>query len=455
MRSILTTAAMLLLLPAVSVATVHEYRLENGLKVIVKEDHRAPIVVSQVWYKVGASYEPGGLTGISHALEHMMFKGTHSLAPGEYSRIIAANGGEENAFTGRDYTAYHQTLAADRLEIAFKLEADRMRNLTLAAEEFAKEIEVVKEERRLRTEDKPTALTYEQLSAVAYRSLPYAHPVIGWMADLENMTIDDLAHWYRLWYAPNNAVLVVVGDVQPAQVLALAKQYFGPLSPEEIPQQKPRSEPRQQGVTRVKVRAPAREPYLIVGFKTPMVGASDEAWEPYALEMLASVLDGGGSARFTKNLVRGREVAVSAGAGYSALTRLPGMFLVDGTPAPGREIAALETALLEEIGKVKRDLVDESDMERIRTQLVAGKVYELDSVFEQALQIGQLEAMNMDWRLAEEYVERIKQVTPEQVRIVANKYLIDDNMTVAVLDPLPLGDAVGAEAQRSGNGRHQ
>ncbi|MCP4284316.1 MAG: insulinase family protein [Gammaproteobacteria bacterium] len=455
MRSFLKTVVLLLLLPTVSIAKVHEYRLENGLKLIVKEDHRAPIAVSQIWYKVGASYEPGGITGVSHALEHMMFKGTDSLAPGEYSRIIAANGGRENAFTGRDYTAYHQTMSADRLEVAFKLEADRMRNLTLSTDEFAKEIEVIKEERRLRTEDKPTSLTYEQLSAVAYRSLPYANPVIGWMADLENMTVEDLAQWYRLWYAPNNAVLVVVGDVQFDQVLTLAKRYFGPLKPENIPVQKARSEPRQRGVTRVTVRAPAREPYLIFGFKTPRIGTGDEDWEPYALEMLASVLDGGGSARFSRNLVRGREVAVSAGAGYSAFSRLPGMFLVDGTPAPGKDIAMLETALLDEIAKVKEVLVSEAELERITTQVVAGKVYKLDSVFSQAMQIGRLESMNMEWKLADEYVGRIKQVTPEQVRAVARKYLTNDNMTLAVLDPLALDNSTGNNNKGGGHGRHQ
>jgi len=454
MRSLLITAALLLLLPMTSLAEVSEYQLDNGLKLIVKEDHRAPIVVSQVWYKVGASYEPGGVTGISHALEHMMFKGTKTLAPGEYSRIIAANGGRENAFTSRDYTAYHQTLSADRLEVAFRLEADRMRNLTLSAEEFAKEIEVVKEERRLRTEDKPTALTYEQLTAVAYRNLPYANPVVGWMADLENMTVEDLAHWYRLWYAPNNAILVVVGDVQSEQVLELAKRYFGPLEAETIPLQKKRSEPLQRGVTRVKVRAPAREPYLIFGFKTPVVGSSEEAWEPYALEMLASVLDGGSSARLSKNLIRGREIAVSAGAGYSAFSRLPGMFLVDGTPAPGKDMAMLEAALLDEIDTLKRDLVSEKELQRIATQVVAGKVYELDSVFAQALLIGRLEAINLDWKLALEYVERIKQVTPEQVRAVAIKYLVSDNMTLAALDPLPLDDNT-ANNKGDGYGRHQ
>ncbi|MCP5415850.1 MAG: insulinase family protein [Chromatiaceae bacterium] len=455
MRTVLIPLLTLLLFPPAALSLVHEYRLDNGFEVIIKEDHRAPIAVSQVWYKVGSSYEPGGVTGVSHALEHMMFKGTKTLAPGEFSRIIAANGGEENAFTSRDYTAYHQTLSADRLEVAFRLEADRMRNLTLSAEEFAKEIEVIKEERRLRTEDKPTALTYEQLSAVAYRSLPYANPVIGWMGDLEQMKVEDLANWYRLWYAPNNAVLVVVGDVRPEWVLELAKRYFGPLQPESVPQQKVRSEPPQRGVTRVTVRAPAREPYLIFGFKTPAIGSGKESWEPYALEMLASVLDGGSSARFSRNLVRGQEVAVSAGAGYDAFSRLPGMFLVDGTPAPGRNMAELEQALLDEIEQLQQELVSESELERIRTQVVANKIYELDSVFAQALQIGQLEAMNLDWRLADEYVHRMKEVTPEQVRSVARKYLVRDNMTMAQLEPLPLDEATSGSVKGEGYARHQ
>jgi zinc protease len=396
-------------------------------------------VVSQVWYKVGSSYEPTGLTGISHVLEHMMFKGTEGHPPGEFSRIIAANGGKENAFTGRDYTAYFQTLAKDRLEVAFELEADRMRNLSLPAEEFAKEVEVVKEERRLRTEDKPNSLTYEQLSAVAYRSLPYAHPVIGWMNDLENLQVEDLRDWYRRWYAPNNATLVVVGDVDPEAVLALAKTHFGPLQPEEIEQLKPLQDPPQRGITRVQVRAPAREPYLVFGFKTPVIGSAEQEWEPYALEMLASILDGGDSARFSRNLVRGRQIAVSAGAQYNAFARLPGMLLVDGTPAKGHDMEELEQALRGEIERLKEELVSEEELERVGAQVVAAKVYELDSVFYQAMQIGTLETVGLDWRLVDAYPEKIQQVTPQQVRSVARKYLTDDGLTVAVLDPLPLG----------------
>ena len=218
-------------LPAL--ADVTEYQLDNGMQVIVKEDHRAPVAVSQVWYRVGASYEPDGITGISHALEHMMFKGTPQVGAGEFSRIISALGGTENAFTGSDYTAYFETLAVEHLERALELEADRMRNLLLDADEFAKEIAVVKEERRLRTEDKPSGRVYEQFNAVAWRSSPYRNPIIGWMNDLEHMTIDDLTAWYRRWYAPNNATLVVVGDVEPETVRAIAQRHFGTLAPSE------------------------------------------------------------------------------------------------------------------------------------------------------------------------------------------------------------------------------
>lgn len=441
MRSLITAVLLFAALPATASEQVHEYLLDNGLKLVVKEDHRAPIVVSQVWYKVGSSYEPDGLTGASHVLEHMMFKGTENHPAGEFSRIIAANGGSENAFTGRDYTAYHQTLSKDRLAVAFELEADRMRNLTLAADEFAKEVEVVKEERRLRTEDKPNSLTYEQFSAVAYRSLPYANPVIGWMNDLENLRVEDLQEWYRLWYAPNNATLVVVGDVDPQQVLALAKQYFGPLKPEPTPQLKPLREPPQLGITRVQVRAPAREPYLVLGYKTPVAVSAESPWEPYALDMLASILDGGSSARFSRNMVRGSEIAVSAGAEYNAFSRLPGMLLVDGTPAKGHDIEQLEQGLLTEIGRLREELVEAEELERVRAQVVASKVYELDSVFAQAMQIGILETVGLDWRLLDEYVQRIREVTAEQVRSVARKYLTDDRLTIAVLEPLPLEQA--------------
>lgn len=438
MRSILTAALLLVSFSPLAAAVVHESVLDNGLRIIVKEDHRAPIVAVQVWYRVGSSYEPNGITGISHVLEHMMFKGTEKHGPGEYSRIIAANGGDDNAMTSRDFTAYVQTLASDRLEVALELEADRMRNLTLPAEEFAKELEVVKEERRLRTEDKPTALAYEQFSALAYTALPYGNPVVGWMNDLNHMQVEDLRHWYNRWYAPNNATLVVVGDVDPARVAQLAKRYFGPSQAEQIPTLKPLRQPPQHGEVRARVRLPARQPYLMMGYKAPVVTTADAPWEPYALDMLAAILDGGDSARFSRNLIRGREVAVSAGASYNAFSRLAGLFTLSGRPASGHSMETLELALKAEVERVKDELVSDDELQRVRAQVIAGEVYELDSVYYQAMQLGILETAGLDWRLLDQYSENIRQVTAEQVRQVARKYLQERYLTVTTLDPLPM-----------------
>ena len=417
---------------------ISEYELENGLKLVVKEDHRAPVVVSQVWYKVGSSYEHSGITGISHVLEHMMFKGTKNHPPGEFSRIIAANGGRENAFTSRDYTGYYQQLDKSRLPISFELEADRMRNLILPEAEFLKEVRVVMEERRLRTEDDPQALTVEYFNASAFVNNPYSHPVIGWMNDLINLRISDLEQWYKTWYAPNNATVVVVGDVNPEEVFALAKKYFGPLEPGVLPTLKPRIEVEQRGTRRIAVKAPAELPYLLMGYKAPVVKTAQQDWEPYALEVLAAVLDGGDSARFAKRLVRGKQIATSAGAGYEPYARSETLFVFDGTPTAAHTIAELETAIRQEIESVRNELASKEELERIKAQVVASAVYELDSVFYQAMQIGTLETVGLDWRLIDQYVEKIRSVTPEQVQQVARKYLVDDALTIAVLEPQPL-----------------
>ncbi len=450
-RLLLATALVFPLVTTADAPTVHERILDNGLKVLVKEDHRAPIVTSQVWYKVGSSYEHGGLTGISHLLEHMMFKGTEKLAPGEFSRIIAENGGDENAFTGRDYTAYFQTMAADRLPISFELEAQRMRFLTLPEKEFIKELEVVKEERRMRTDDDPESLTYEQFNAAAYEASPYRNPVIGWATDLETMTVADLRDWYRQWYAPNNATLVVVGDVDPQEVFNLAEKHFGPLAAEKVSVAKHDGDPVQRGEKRIKVKAPAKEPYLLMGFKSTAIGQADEDWEPYALEMLSSVLDAGASSRFGRDLVRGAHVAASAGASYSAFSRLPGMLLLDGIPAQGRTINELEQALLAQIQRLRDEPVLETELERIRNQLIASKVYEKDSVNAQARQIGSLETVGLGWKLMDEYVAHLSEITPEQIQAVARKFLIPENLTVALLEPLPLD---GKEPGPSTTGVH-
>jgi len=442
-----------LLLPTIVMANVSEYQLDNGLKLIVKEDHRAPVVVSQVWYKVGSSYEHNGITGISHVLEHMMFKGTENLGPNEFSQIIAANGGRENAFTGRDYTAYFQTLEKDRLEVSFRLEAERMRKLVIDEAELLKEREVVAEERRMRTEDNPHALVREAFNAAAFVNSPYHHPVIGWMSDINNYEAVDLRAWYQKWYAPNNATVVIVGDVEPEAVYKLAKQYFGPLKPETTATVKPQIEVVQRGKRTIEVKAPAKLPYMMMGWKVPVVNTATEleAWEPYALEMLAGILDGGDSARFSRDLVRGDEIAASVGAGYGLFSRLADLFLVVGTPVKGKTIADLQQAVMAQIKTLQTELVSDQELKRIKAQVVANAVYERDTVFYQAMQIGMLETIGMDWKLSDAYVDNVQAVTAEEVRAVAKKYFIDEGLTVAELIPLPLDSK---KPVMSAGGRH-
>ncbi len=424
----------------ISDEAVQSFTLSNGLKILVIENHRAPVVVSQIWYKVGASYEHDGITGVSHVLEHMMFKGTETHPSGEFSEIVAANGGDENAFTSQDYTAYFQKIANDRLELCLELEADRMRNLVLEEKDFLKEVEVVKEERRLRTDDKPTALTYERFNAVAYTNSPYRRPIIGWMEDLDTLTIEDVRSWYKTWYAPNNATLVVAGDVQAGDVFRLAKQYFGQLSVSEIPETKPRREAKQYGTQRLTVEVPAKIPYLVMGYKAPVYGQVEDKWEVYALEVLAGVLDGGDSARLSKNLVRGQQIASSAGASYGMTGRHETLFVLSAIPNDEVAIDVIEFALREEVNVLKTQLADEKELQRIKAQVVAEQVFMQDSTFYQAMEVGTLETIGLPWQLKDEYVENILAVTAEQVKQVANKYLTDDRLTVAVLDPLPLSN---------------
>jgi zinc protease len=438
MRLVLSAMLLACAHGVVAAGAVHEYQLDNGLKLVVKEDHRAPVVVSQVWYKVGSSYEHGGITGLSHMLEHMMFKGTKAHGPGEFSRIIAENGGEENAFTSQDYTAYYQRLERNRLPVSFALEADRMRNLLLQQKEYDKELKVVMEERRLRTEDQPTSLTYEQFAAVAFTTGSYRIPTIGWMDDLRNMHLGDLRDWYKRWYAPNNAVVVVVGDVVPEEVLRLAKKYFEPLKPETIIPPKPRLEPEQDGPRRITVEVPAEVPYLVIGYKVPVLKTATNEWEPYALEVLSGILDGGDSARLTRNLVRGTQVAASAGAGYSLYSRQSSLFLLDGTPANSSSMQTLEAALRDQVKQLREAPVSSEELARVKAQVVASDVYQKDSIMNQAMQIGQLESVGLDWSLMDHYVKRINAVTAAQVQAVARKYLLEERQTIAVLKPLPM-----------------
>ena len=419
-------------------AEVFERTLANGLKVVVKEDHRAPVVVQQIWYKAGSMDESTGTTGVAHVLEHMMFKGTKAVPAGEFSKRIAAAGGRENAFTSTDYTAYFQQLDKSKLPLAMKLESDRMQNLNLTAKEFGKEIKVVMEERRMRTDDEPQSLMNEIMMSTIYQEHPYHNPVIGWMSDLQVLTVNDAKVWYKRWYAPNNATLVIAGDVKPGEVFALAQRYYGSIPKHVLPARRNYTEPQQVGIKRLVVKAPAELPQLVMAYHTPTLKDPRQDWKPYALDMLAGVLDGNESARLNKHLVREQQVASAAGASYDSTSRGPSLFTLDATPSTGKTVQDVEAALRGEISLLVKDGVSEDELKRVKAQVMAGEVYKRDSVFYQAMQIGQLESIGLGYQAIPVMLEKLQAVTAEQVQQVAREFLQDDNLTVAVLDPQPL-----------------
>jgi zinc protease len=427
-------------------APVFERTLPNGMKVLVKRDGRAPTAVHMVWYRAGSMDEVNGRTGVAHVLEHMMFKGTKTLAPGEFSRRVAAIGGRENASTSRDYTNYFQQIHTSRLPEVMRLESDRMANLKLSADEFAKEIRVVMEERRLRTEDRAGSLVYEQLMAAVFNAHPYRHPVVGWMSDLESMTVDDAQAWYDAWYVPSNALLVVVGDVDPEAVWRLAQDTYGTIPARPLPPRKPQAEPAQRGLRRLQVKAPAENPYLVMAFRVPGLTTIDGDRDPYALELLSTLLDGGDSTRFTRNVVRGSRIANRAGAGYDMTQRGPALFVLDGTPADGRTTDEVERALRAEIERIGREGVPQAELDRVKVQYVAGQVYRRDSVFAQAMELAGLEISGFSHRDADRLLEKVRSVTVEEVKAVAAKYFGDDQLTVATLLPQPIGERKPAAA---------
>lgn len=424
--------------PAPTLANPFETRLANGLRVIVKEDPRAPTAVHMVWYRAGSMDEKDGTSGVAHALEHLMFKGTRNLKSGEFNKRVAEAGGRDNAFTSRDYTAYFQIVPKGALPEMMKLEADRMANLTLDAKEFAAEIKVVMEERRLRTDDNPQALVYETLNSTMFQAHPYRRPIIGWMDDLEHMTWQDARAWYRAWYAPNNAYVVVAGDVDHREVFRLAQKYYGPHKAKPLPERKPQNEPQQAGIRRVSVKAPAKLPYIAMSWKAPRLRDVQKDRDPYALEVLAAVLDGHDASRFAKNLVRGSKIAQSAGAGYDGTLRGEASFTLDGQPAEGKTVAELEAALRAEIKRIQDEGVSAEELARVKTQSVAAQIYKRDSLMAQAMEIGGLEAAGVSWRDIDVLLEKLKSVSSEEVQAVAKKYFSDDTLSIAVLDPQPL-----------------
>lgn len=425
--------------------------LANGMRVLVYENPRAPTALHMVWVKAGSIDETNGRTGLAHVLEHMMFKGTKTLAPGEFSKRVAALGGRENAFTAKDYTGYFQQVHKDSLREVMRLEADRQRNLVLKEDEFKKEIQVVMEERRLRTDDNPTSLAYETLLAQAFQANPVRNPIIGWMNDLENLTIKDVEQWYRDWYAPNNLVLIVAGDVNSEQVLAWAKEFYGSMKPRTLPARKPQAEPEQNGMRRVGLRAPAQNAFLMMAYKAPVLNqdlgalsvANQAARDLVALGVLGTLLDDPGTGRLHKRLVRDEQTAISVGAGASGVSRGPGLFYIDITASPGVSLASLEAKAKEEIARIAKEGVPDKELARVKRQAKASEVFRQDSYFSIAMEAARLLLAGRSLEDSENWLKVLDDIRSDDITRVAKQFFVDHQLTVLEFEPLPLNQGAG------------
>jgi len=410
-----------------------EHILSNGMKVLLVEVPKAPVATVQVWYKVGSRNEVMGRAGLSHMLEHMMFKGTAKYPKGSFSRTIRKNGGIDNAFTSQDFTAYFENLAADRVELALELEADRMQGLILDDSEFQTEREVVKEERRLRTEDDPQGALVEALFAQAFLSHPYHWPVIGWFADLDAMTLEDLQRHYDTFYSPNNATLIVVGDIKADALLPTIKQLFEPIPKGPSPKQAVSAEPEQRGERRFLLKREARVPFVMMGFRVPNYSSEDS----YALDILESILSHGKSSRLYQSLVYDQKNSLAVGAEYSLMQADPSLFYFYSLVSPGAKVEVVEEALQREITRLQSEPPSELELQRAKNQVEASRIFEQDSNFRHAMLLGQSESIGAGWQRVDQFLDRIRAVTAKDVQRVAKQYLISDNRTVGLLIPLP------------------
>jgi zinc protease len=410
---------------------VVEHKLANGLKVLLLQEPRAPIITLQVWYRVGSRNEALGKTGISHLCEHMMFKGTEKYGPKYFSREVQKVGGTDNAFTSRNYTAYFETGPKEQLPHWLEMEADRLRGINVDEKAFETEKKVVIEERRMRTEDDPGSFMQEAAMAATFEAHPYQWPIVGWLNDLESITLDDYRSYYHRYYLPNNCTLVVVGDIDPKEALAQIEATFGRLPAGPEPPKVTAREPQHFGPRRVEVRREAQFPALLMNYHVP----NWESPDAYPLELLARILSSGRSSRLYHNLVYQQKLALEAGADYNFDTIDPFIFSLTGQPMPGKTVAQLEAALEAEIKRLQTDLVSDQELQKVKNQVAASFYMALDSIFYRGMLLGRT-ATVARWTLLKEFVPKIQQVTREQIREAAKKYLVADNLTVGILVPL-------------------
>lgn len=413
----------------------HEYQLDNGLKVIIKEDHRAPVVMTQVWYKVGSTDEPVDKGGISHLLEHMMFKGTKNVSSADFERLIAKFGGVNNAFTSYDYTGYYELFPANRLGLALELEADRMTNLLFDEAEFKKEHQVVMEERRQRTDDNPLAKAYEDFRLKALPDSPKGESVIGPMKELESITLSELKNWYKLWYAPNNATIVIVGDVEPKAALAEVKRYFASIPKQTLPKRPSVLQRGFRGYQQIESKQAVEVPVLLMGFNVPSFVTNKDKKEVLALSLAQDVLDGGLSARLEQRLVRDQGLLTSVGTSYDLFDRGDGLFLVQATPREGISLKQAQDAILSEIGKLIAEPIRPDEISRAKTNTLTSLIYAQDSVQGQAQMIGSLQAIGVDDKILARLPAMLDEVSTQDIKQAAQKYLVKNNLIVMNIIP--------------------
>ena len=395
---------------------VTDFELDNGMRVVVIEDHRAPVVMHMVWYRAGAADETPGVSGVAHFLEHLLFKGTKTLEPGEFSATVAANGGRDNAFTSYDYTAYFQRVAADRLELMMQMESDRMVNLQLDEEDILTERDVIIEERNQRTENSPAALMREQLGAAQYLNHRYGVPVIGWRHEMENLSLADALAYYRTYYAPNNAILVVAGDVDPAEVYDLAKTYYGvlPANPDLGPRLRPAEPPQTAARRMVFEDSRVAQPYVRRSYLAPERDPGDQA-RAAALTILAEILGGGTTSFLAEKLQFDTQIAVYTGAWYSGTSLDDTSFDLVVVPSDGVSLEDAETAMDQALAAFMETGVDAEQLARIKMQLRAAQIYARDDVESLANRYGQALASGLTIEDVKAWPDVLQAVSEEDI----------------------------------------
>jgi zinc protease len=415
---------------AIDRSEVRDLTLENGLRVLLLEDQRTPTVTLQVWYKAGSRNENFGKTGISHLLEHMMFRGSKKYGPDAFSKIVQKNGGNDNAFTTEDYTMYFESMPSDKVDILIDLESDRMANLLIDQKLFDTERNVVLEERRLRTEDDPVADLLEQVEAVAFEAHPYHNPVIGWFSDIKQISRDDLYNHYKTYYTPNNAVLVIAGDFKTEELLPKIEKTFGKIKSGNIPPITRSVEPQQRGERRVTLRRPAELPFVAIAYHVPNLASRDS----YALDVLTTILAEGDSSRLYNSLVYENQIALSIEGDYSRLSIDPNLLYFYAQVMPAESSSEVEHAIYDEIDRIKKEPIPQNELEKAKNQIESSFIFGQDSLFGRAYLLGQYEILGQ-LEMVKDYITGIREVTAEDVMNVARKYLSEDNRTVGILIP--------------------